>query len=126
MTHMRYTCAAMTDKPEPPAHRHHRPTSGGSGPGRPFRPSDLPPDKRAPDEALREGPNPGVPIPADEYERLKEDAIRRRPPDDAPAQEDASTAESPASTQRVGNCIDGFAIGSVCQICRRGAAVSAS
>jgi hypothetical protein len=27
-------------------------------------------------------------MPADEYERLKEDAIRRQPPNDAPAQED--------------------------------------
>jgi hypothetical protein len=29
-----------------------------------------------------------VPVTAEEYERLKEEAIRRRDPNDAPAQED--------------------------------------
>jgi hypothetical protein len=66
----------------------HRPAPGTSAPGRPFRPSDLPPEKQTPGQPLREAPRPGVPMPEDEYERLKEDAARRHTPQDVPAQED--------------------------------------
>jgi len=76
----------MTDK----NHGDHEqpPAPGSSAPGRPFRPSDLPPEEQKPGKPLREAPSPGVPMSEDEYRRLKEDAARRHMPKDVPAQED--------------------------------------
>ena len=74
----------------------HRPTSappsplpGESESGRPFEPGapDASPAEPSSSET-RPMPAPGVPIPAGEYERLKDEARRRRAPSDGPAQED--------------------------------------
>lgn len=77
----------MPQRPERPDSKH-RPAAGASPPGRPLSPSDLPTEENVPGQPCREAPSPGVPMPADEYERLKEGATRRRPPGGAPAQED--------------------------------------
>jgi hypothetical protein len=78
----------MSDKHRPKRHEGHPPASGASKIGEPFRPTDLPPDESMPPGSRREAPSPGIPIPNDEYERLKEEAIRRKSLDDVPAQED--------------------------------------
>lgn len=60
--------------------------AGRAPAGRPFSPSR--PAHEDPADEPRPAPPPGVPLPLTEYDRLKEEAKERPPPDDAPAQED--------------------------------------
>lgn len=80
----------MADKPQRKTHEP-EPQPGQAGQGEPFDPTQLPdePDSSGPQGgAPRPSPGPNVPIPADEYERLKEKAKHKRLPPSPHAQED--------------------------------------
>ena len=72
-----------------------QPQQGVAPPGQSMSPAGLPGESR--DRAVkkrrtRAAPAPGVPIPADEYDRLKREAEQGPAPNQAPAQEDCSGA----------------------------------
>ena len=80
----------MADKRQ---HKTHQPKAqpGHADRGEPFDPAQLPdePDSSAPQGgAPRPSPGPTVPISAEEYERLKEQARHKRLPPSPHAQED--------------------------------------
>jgi hypothetical protein len=67
---------------------HGEPYDGCADAGLEFNPSEPPREDSDRPERPRPAPAPGVPVSAEEYERLKDEARRRRERDDAPAQED--------------------------------------
>jgi hypothetical protein len=76
-----------------PPQRHDDDTHDGAGhgcadQGTEFNPADVPEDDPESTGRTRPAPAPGVPVTNEEYERLKDEARRRRGRDDAPAQED--------------------------------------
>jgi hypothetical protein len=75
---------AQTDRD--PAESH----LGVTDPGKEFRPDEIEDDEppRGGRQTSREAPAPGLPISPAEYQRLKDDAAKRRSTTDAPAHED--------------------------------------
>ena len=68
------------------------PQRGVAGPGKAMHPTSVPEDGHEPDPGKpRPAPAPGVPLTAEEYERLKKEAESGPAPDRAPAQEDGPT-----------------------------------
>jgi hypothetical protein len=66
------------------------PAPGCAEPGQEYNPSDAPDDSQQEERSEQPvpAPAPGVPVSEHEYQRLKEDARRRRKHPDVPAQED--------------------------------------
>ena len=72
------------------------PQPGVADPGKPMRPKTAPKERDGRPPARRRpraAPAPGVPVTAEEYERLKREAETAPAPDQAPAQEDRPSAE---------------------------------
>jgi hypothetical protein len=72
-----------------------QPQQGVAPTGRSMSPRGLPGGSRdlaAKKRKTKAAPAPGVPISADEYERLKREAEQAPAPDQAPSQEDCSGA----------------------------------
>jgi hypothetical protein len=75
--------------------REGQPQKGMAPPGQSMSPTGLPGESReraAKKKTTIAAPAPGVPIPADEYGRLKREAEQGPAPNQAPAQEDCSGA----------------------------------
>ena len=65
-----------------------RPLAGGGKRGREITPSDVPEDRDADPSAPRPAPAPRTPVGDDEYDRLKEEARKKRQRPGGPAQQD--------------------------------------